>query len=113
MPQNQILLPLVATQITTGAPNTGVTAFRGNCPNDGKPVQMILQHNATTAPQSIVEGIRRRWSEVFNNSLATCGIANPMNATGPQYAVTIAVKIPVVSNRKSRLFLTSTPTDAA
>ena len=38
-----------------------------------------------------------------------CGTANPINATGPQNAVVVAVKIPVASSNRLRVLLIFTP----
>lgn len=44
----------------TGAPNSGVTAFRGMMPPSDGRVQKRLQRRAMDAPISIVTGNRRR-----------------------------------------------------
>ena len=50
---------------------------------------------------SMVTGSRRLWLLLRNNSRAMCGTESPIKATGPQYAVTVAVSNPV--ERSSRL----------
>lgn len=78
----------------TGAPNIGVTALRGMTMLPGM-MQMMLHSSAMTAPQSIVAGSSTVWLDVPVSRRAMCGTASPMNATGPQNAVTTAVSMPV------------------
>ena len=79
---------------------TGVTALIGIIPSDGK-VLTILHKSNTAAPHSMVTGSRRLWLLLRNNNRAMCGTESPIKATGPQYAVTVAVSNPV--ERSSRL----------
>ena len=86
----------------TGAPNIGVTAFSGMIKFVGI-TQMRLHNKAIAAPISIVAGSSILWSASLVTSLAMCGTANPMNATGPQKAVVMAVRIPVESKINIRV----------
>ena len=86
----------------TGAPNIGVTAFSGMIKFVGM-TQMRLHSKAIAAPISIVAGNNILWSASLVISLAICGTANPMNDTGPQKAVVMAVKIPVESKINFRV----------
>ena len=87
----------------TGTPKNGVTTLSGIRPASPGKVQMILHSKARAAPVKSVTGKRALWFVVCNSSRAICGTANPMNEIGPQYAVTIAVRIPVISNNKVRV----------
>ena len=93
----------------TGAPNTGVTAFRGIMPDSPGKMQMRLQSKAMALPANNVTGNKELWLEVPNINLAMCGTANPMNDTGPQKAVVTAVRIPVEMSNKFRVRLMFTP----
>lgn len=78
--------------MTTGAPIKAVTAFIGRLPSNPGALAIKLQSKLIFIPISIVVGTRILWSLVLKINLVKCGIANPKNAIGPQYAVTIAVK---------------------
>lgn len=84
----------------TGAPIIGVTALSGRIVSPGR-MHSILQTIAINAPMRIVQGSNVLWFSDPMNILAMWGTASPMNDTGPQNAVEIAVKSPV-DNRRSR-----------
>ena len=68
-----------------------------------------MQSKATAPPLNNVTGNKELWFDVPSNNRATCGTANPMNDTGPQKAVTTAVRIPVTNNNMLRVRRTITP----
>ena len=92
------------TNITTGAPKTGVIALSGMRPTDDGSALIRLQKCATTEPVSIVTGMRMpRWLvRIIMRDRG--GTARPMKETGPQKEVTTAVRIPVMTRRQ---FLTT------
>ena len=68
-----------------------------------------LHANATAAPHNIARGIITLWLTVPERKRATCGTAKPINATGPQNAVTVAPSTPVITRIFKRALLTGTP----
>lgn len=80
------------TQITIGAPMNAVTALIGRLPSKPGILAIRLHNKLIVIPISITVGISILWSLVLNMNLVKCGIANPKNAIGPQYAVTMAVR---------------------
>ena len=83
----------------TGAPIKGVTAFNGITPISPGRLQKILHNKAIPDPHMSVPGKSMRWFVVLKNILEICGTARPIKATGPQKAVTTAVRIPVSKRR--------------
>ena len=61
---------------------------------------MRLQNKATAEPIRIVVGMIIRWSSDLIIILAMCGTISPIKDMGPQNAVTIAVRSPVMTNKR-------------
>ena len=86
--------------IITGAPIRGVMAFSGITPWLPGIMHMRLQNKATAEPIRIVVGMIIRWSSDLIIILAMCGTISPIKDMGPQKAVTIAVRSPVMTNKR-------------
>ena len=81
-----------------------VTALIGRFPSNPGILATKLHKRLIVMPMSITAGVNILWLLVLKMNLVRCGIANPRNAIGPQYAVTIAVKYPDM-RMINRLFL--------
>ena len=66
-------------------------------------VEIRLHRSVNAAPVRSVTGSSRRWSEVERMRRAMWGTARPMKAMGPQKAVEVAVRIPVVKSSRLRV----------
>ena len=92
----------------TGAPMSGVTAASGS----GVVVNAVvirLHSNETVAPITTVWRKSFGKLSLFKMRREICGTAKPMNDTGPQNAVTMAVRMPVISSVAERRKLTDMP----
>ena len=85
----------------TGVPMMGVMALSGRMVSCGS-MQRMLQRRAMAPPITMVVGRRRLWLSLRQRSRAMWGVASPMNATGPQNAVEMAVRSPVEQSRRGR-----------
>ena len=87
-----------------GAPTRAVTLLTGSAPSKPGMRATRLHINARQAPVSIVAGIKTRWSLVWKMARHKCGTAKPINMMGPQYAVTIATRMPeqLMTRRRAR-----------
>ena len=70
-----------------------MTAFKGRVLLLAGTTVSILHSMAMQAPLKMVTGTRCLWLDVPSRSLATWGTASPINDTGPQKAVTVAVRL--------------------
>lgn len=87
----------------TGAPIRGVTALRGMMPMLAGRLQRMLQRRAMAEPHSMVAGSKHWWFSVPSSRRAMCGVASPINETGPQKAVVMAVSMPVITSNRLRV----------
>ena len=72
------------TYMITGAPIIGVIAFSGIMPASPGRVVIILHKSAVAEPHRIVSGNSWLWLSEPRINRATCGMARPMKAIGPQ-----------------------------
>ena len=92
----------------TGAPMRGVTAASGS----GVAVKAVvirLHSNDTVEPRTTVCRNSLGKFSLFKMRREICGTASPMNDTGPQNAVTMAVRMPVINSVAERRKLTEMP----
>jgi hypothetical protein len=82
-------------------PNKAVTELIGSVPLVPGSPEIISEINKNIAPITAEPGIKIRWLEVLNVILAICGTIIPINPMGPQKAVTVPVKKPVLRNIKN------------
>src|SRR5690606_820612 len=88
----RIILLLMTTQITTGAPKRAVMALSGSiCGPEGSCVRMS-QRRTSMAPPRAALGTITRWSDVLISRRTRWGTARPTKAMGPQKAVTPPVR---------------------
>lgn len=94
---------------TTGAPINDESALTGKTyPSPGSWEK--ISHNSTnTAPQSIQQGVSKRWTEVCRSPLTMCGTAMPIKPIGPVKAVVAPVNNVAERIIIQRILRTSTP----
>ena len=97
----------------TGAPNIGVTAFKGRILLVPGTVISRLQSKAMHVPVNIVTGTNILWLDEPSINRAMCGTAKPINEMGPQKAVVVAVNNPEQKRMAIRVRLILTPKLAA
>jgi hypothetical protein len=85
---------LKSTHITTGAPTSAVTELTGSAPSNPGILAIRLHNKANDAPHNNDAGKIVIWFDVWNNPRHICGTAKPKKIIGPQYAVTMATKMP-------------------
>ena len=88
-------------QIITGAPKRALTVEMGS--GYVKSEQSTSHTSNRHAPISTQAGMVTRWFEVLKMPRAICGTATPINAIGPQKAVTPPASNPVAITMNRRV----------
>lgn len=92
-----------------GTPSSGVTAFKGSKLLLKGMIVTKLQKSAIAEPKRIVAGSNNCRLDFFKVIRATCGTINPIKLIGPQKAVIVAIKKPVIRRIRTRIFFMLIP----
>ena len=100
---------LTIIQIMMGMPMKAVTELTGSTiPLPGS-IEIRSQASMTMAPVMMQAKNRIRWSAVWKSIRQMWGTAIQMNPMGPQKAVTLPARMPVLKNRVKRAVMIFTP----